>query len=90
MAIFIGVFSVGAATLPQQNITVVGIYSFLKFLVNTNSIHILILNTSAGVSEHSMGGLGTEFRPARLHRLAESIPWNRLLSSLNVKLEVYK
>jgi hypothetical protein len=24
------------------------------------------------------------YRPARLHRLAESIPWNRLLGSLNV------
>ncbi len=24
------------------------------------------------------------YRPARLHRLAESIPWNRFLGSLNV------
>jgi hypothetical protein len=24
------------------------------------------------------------YRPARLHRLAESIPWNRFLGSMNV------
>jgi hypothetical protein len=28
--------------------------------------------------------LGLSYRPARLHRLVESIPWNRFLSSLNV------
>jgi hypothetical protein len=29
-------------------------------------------------------GIGLWYRPASLHRLAESIPWNRLLGSLNV------
>ncbi len=29
-------------------------------------------------------GIGLSYRPARLHRPAESIPWNRFLGSLNV------
>jgi hypothetical protein len=29
-------------------------------------------------------GIGLSFRPARLHRLAESIPWNRFLGFLNI------
>jgi hypothetical protein len=28
--------------------------------------------------------VGLSYQPARLHRLAESIPWNRFLGSLNV------
>jgi len=28
--------------------------------------------------------IGLSYRPARLHRLAESIPWNRFLGSLKV------
>jgi hypothetical protein len=44
----------------------------------------------AGILEQSMGarnrvGIGLSHRPARLHRLAESIPWNRFLGSLKVK-----
>ncbi|MFN9961514.1 MAG: hypothetical protein ACK55I_51220, partial [bacterium] len=27
-------------------------------------------------------GIGSSYRPARLHRLAELIPWNRILGSL--------
>jgi hypothetical protein len=30
------------------------------------------------------GGIGLSYRPARLHRLAEFIPWNRFLGSINV------
>jgi hypothetical protein len=29
-------------------------------------------------------GIGLSYRPARLHRLAEFIPWNRFLGSINV------
>ncbi len=29
-------------------------------------------------------GIGLSYRPARLHRLVESIPWNQFLGSLNV------
>jgi hypothetical protein len=30
-------------------------------------------------------GIGLSYRPARLHRLEELIPWNRFLGSLKVK-----
>jgi hypothetical protein len=29
-------------------------------------------------------GIGLSYRPARLHRLAEIIPWNRFLGSIYV------
>jgi hypothetical protein len=29
-------------------------------------------------------GIGLSYRPARLHRLAESIPWNRFLGSIKI------
>ncbi len=43
----------------------------------------------AGIFKQSMGarnrvGTGLLYRPARLHRLAEFIPWNRCLGSINV------
>ena len=43
----------------------------------------------AGIFKKSMGarhrvGIGLSYRLARLHRLAEFIPWNRFLGSLNV------
>ncbi len=44
----------------------------------------------AGIFKQSMGarnreGIGLSYRPARLHRLAEFIPWNRFLGSINFK-----
>jgi hypothetical protein len=33
-------------------------------------------------------GIGLSYRPARLHRLAELIPWNRFLGSINVRLKI--
>jgi hypothetical protein len=30
------------------------------------------------------GGIGLSYRPARLHRLVDFIPWNRFLGSINV------
>jgi hypothetical protein len=43
----------------------------------------------AGIFKESMGarnrgGIGLSYRPARLHRLAEFIPWNRCLGSIKV------
>jgi hypothetical protein len=43
----------------------------------------------AGIFIQSMGsrnrvGIGLMYRPARLHRLAEFIAWNRFLGSINV------
>jgi hypothetical protein len=51
---------------------------------------VLGFTTYAGIFEQSMGarnqvGIGFSCRPARLHRLAESIPWNRFLGSIEVK-----
>ncbi len=46
--------------------------------------------TIAEIFKQSMGdrnrvGIGFSYRPARLHRLAESISWNRFLGSLKIK-----
>ncbi len=46
-------------------------------------------NIWAGIFKQSMGarnrvGIGLSYRPARLHRLAKFIPWNRFLGSINV------
>jgi len=43
----------------------------------------------AGIFKQSMGarnraGIGLSYRPARPHRLAEFIPWNQFLGSINV------
>ncbi len=43
----------------------------------------------AGIFKQSMGarnrvGIGLSYRPARLHRLVEFIPWNWFLGSMNV------
>ncbi len=45
--------------------------------------------TSAKILEQSLGagnrvGIGLTYRPARLHRLVESFPWNRFLGSTKV------
>jgi hypothetical protein len=45
--------------------------------------------SSAGIFKRSLGagnrvGIGLSFRPARLHSLAELVPWNRLLGFLKV------
>ncbi len=44
----------------------------------------------AGIFKQSMGarnqvGIELSYRPARLHRLAELVPWSRFLGSLKVK-----
>ncbi len=51
--------------------------------------HIILKITSAGILEQSFGarnrvGIGLSYRPARLHRLAESILWKRFLKSLKI------
>ncbi len=43
----------------------------------------------AGIFKNSMGarhrlGIGLSYRPARLHRLAELMPWHRFLGSIKV------
>jgi hypothetical protein len=46
--------------------------------------------TRAGIFKESMGarnrgGIGLSYLPARLHRLAEFIPWNQFLGSITFK-----
>jgi hypothetical protein len=63
----------------------------------TNEVKYRLLNIEnmkgadyrAGIFKQSLGarnrvGIGLLYRPARLHRLAEYIPWNRFLGSINV------
>jgi hypothetical protein len=52
-------------------------------------LQLLLNNNRAGILKQSMGarnrvGIVLSYRPARLHRLAEFIPWNRFLDSINV------
>ncbi len=54
--------------------------------INTNIQYILY---RAGIFKQSTGarnrvGIELSNRPARLHRLAEFVPWNRFLCSINV------
>jgi hypothetical protein len=62
----------------------------MPFLTNKYDISIAIgFEACAGILEQSMGarnrvGIGLSYRPARLHRLAELIPWNRFLKSLKI------
>jgi hypothetical protein len=53
--------------------------------------HSSRIESSAGILEQSIGTrnrvvIGLSYRPARLHRLVESIPWDRFLNqSLKLK-----
>jgi hypothetical protein len=47
-----------------------------------NRAELKFLNTLWGARNRV--GIGLSYRPARLHRLAEFIPWNRFLVSVNV------
>ena len=53
------------------------------------TVQNVLCSPRAGIFKQSMGarnrlGIGLSYRPARLHRLAEFIPWNRFLGSINV------
>jgi hypothetical protein len=48
------------------------------------------LSLGAGIFKQSVGarnrlGIGLSYRPSRLHRMVELIPWNLFLGSLKVK-----
>ncbi len=49
----------------------------------------VVMKSYAGILEQSMGarnraGIGLSYRSARLHKLANSIPWNQFLASIKV------
>ena len=55
-----------------------------------HSTVVLSLLISTGIFKQSMRagnrvGIELSYRPAKLNRLAELIPWNQFLGSLNVK-----
>jgi hypothetical protein len=64
--------------------------NYLHYIyLNMPEESILGLLRCAGILEQSVGarnrvGIWLSYRPARLHRMAELIPWNRFLGSLNV------
>jgi len=70
------------------------IHPFAEFTIYQYRVCWNFLNESStftgdGIFKQSMGarnrvGIGLSYRPARLHRLAELIPWNRFLGSINV------
>jgi hypothetical protein len=71
----------------KDDVTVV-ILLGVSFAGDVNKHH-RVDATGAGIFKESMGarnrgGIGLSYRPARLHRLALFIPWNRLLGSINV------
>jgi hypothetical protein len=70
-----------------------GIFNLLSRLgidsKESNPPAYVALRAGAGIFKQSMGArhrveIGLSYRPARLHRLAEFIPWNRFLGSVNV------
>jgi hypothetical protein len=61
-----------------------------KDLYCTGVLSLQMKMTCAGIFKQSMGarnrlGIELSYRTARLHRLAELIPWNRFLGSLKVE-----
>ncbi len=66
------------------------VYKFgLRILLLKRCTSQITCRIRAGIFEQSMGarnrvGLGMSYRPARLHSLAELVPWNRFLGSLKV------
>jgi hypothetical protein len=60
-----------------------------KKTLSKKVISFFIIMFVARIFKQSLGarnpvGIGLSYRPARLHSLAEMIPWSRFLSSLNV------
>jgi hypothetical protein len=52
-------------------------------------VTVAMPSTAAGIFKQSMGarnpvGTGLSFRPFRLHRRAELVPWNRFLGALKI------
>ncbi len=51
----------------------------LRFMYTAEKTVLVFLNNLWGL------GIGLSYRPARLQRLAQLVPWNRLLGSIKVK-----
>jgi hypothetical protein len=56
---------------------------------NMQELRVVDQGYRAGIFKKSMrarhrGGIGFSYRPARLHRLAEFIPWNQCRGPINI------
>ncbi len=79
----------GLAGSVQQNQQWAGVTVYIQPVHSNTFSNIHRSAYRAGIFKQSMGArsqvvLGLSYRPARLHRLAESMPWNLFLGSLNV------
>ncbi len=78
----------------QKRLRLWDVLSAEGFWTSRQCAHFFLLKTCispscAGIFKQSMGarnrvGIGLSYRPARLHGLAELVPWNRFLCSLKV------
>ncbi len=73
----------------QAKVTVLNTYFLSQMVFIIGQAAYFMVSTCAGIYEQSMGarnrvGLGLSYRPARLHRLAELVSWNRFFDSLKV------
>ncbi len=63
--------------------------SAVSSIVTNKILFLLSFTFRAGIFKKSMGvrhrgGIGFSYRPARLHRLAEFIPWHQFRSPINI------
>jgi hypothetical protein len=83
----------GHADILPQILVYPYMYMYSVVLVlNTFVFQFFSINVlRAGIFKKSMGarhrgGIGFSYRPARLHRLAEFIPWNQFRGPINLKV----
>jgi hypothetical protein len=63
----------------------VNVFSFWGSRCPLSSLNSVLINR-AGIFQQSIGarnrvGIGLSYRPARIHKLAELVPWNGVLGS---------
>ncbi len=72
-----------------MRLTVPAAVSSLREIAVVDALLLISISLSTGIFKKSMGarhrvGIGLSYRPARLHGLAEFIPWNLFLGSIKV------
>ncbi len=68
---------------------IIGRHNYVLSKIFRSYSHHTEVQISAGIFKQSMGarnrvGIGLSYRLARLHSLAELVPWNRFLGSVKV------
>jgi hypothetical protein len=59
------------------------IFSFIDFREMPGSEYRAVIFKKS-IGARNRGGIGLSYRPARLHRLAEFIPWNQFRGPINI------